>query len=303
MVLADESAEIERLVAACAGRGADAEAAGAALRVYGDRVVQFIAAEYRRSHTWEARSALLYYAIPHARTSEEAFRLGLEALHDRSYMVRYRACMILAYSLREDALRALEAIRSHGCEDAGRCSACHRRDHASQPPLFRRHDSFRADTLGLQSGRQMMARTIFDQTSRDSLIARLDRLTPDVNARWGEMTSQRMLCHLSDSVQVGMGEVPAQQKHGHLANPVARWLVAYVIPFPKGRKTAPEMLSSSPGEWQKDLGSAKDVLRRASQRGPDGKWAPHPAFGAVSGKLYGVLIYKHYDHHLRQFGV
>ena len=149
-----------------------------------------------------------------------------------------------------------------------------------------------------------MARTIFNPGDRDALLERIDRLTPDAPAQWGRMTAPRMICHLSDSLRVGLGEKPAAFKNGPLANPVARWLLAYVIPFPKGRaETAPEMLTSQPSDWQSDLATARDYLRAAAQRGVNGKWAPHPAFGNVSGTLYGVFIYKHFDHHLRQFGV
>ena len=151
---------------------------------------------------------------------------------------------------------------------------------------------------------QTVARTIFNPTDRDALLARLDRLTPDAQARWGRMTPQRMLCHLSDSIRVGIGEIPAEFKNGPLANPIARWLLAYVVPFPKGRaETAPEMLTTQPSDWQGDLTAARTYLRAAAERGPDGQWARHPAFGDVSGTLYGVFIHKHVDHHLRQFGV
>jgi phytoene dehydrogenase-like protein len=149
-----------------------------------------------------------------------------------------------------------------------------------------------------------VARTIFNLRDRDALLKRLDRLTPDAKARWGRMTAHRMLCHLSDSLRVGLGEVPAESRAGPLANPVARWLLAYVIPFPKGRaETAPEMLTSQPSDWTADLAAAREYLRAAAARGETGKWARHPAFGEVSGKLYGVFIHKHFDHHLRQFGV
>ena len=149
-----------------------------------------------------------------------------------------------------------------------------------------------------------MARTIFDARQRDDLLERLDRLTPDATARWGRMTAQRMVCHLSDSLRVGLGEMPAEFKGGHLANPIARWLLAYVIPFPRGRaETAPEMLSTQPSVWAVDLASARAYLRAAAERGPKGRWARHPAFGDVSGELYGVFIHKHFDHHLRQFGL
>lgn len=149
-----------------------------------------------------------------------------------------------------------------------------------------------------------MPRTIFDATALDGLLQRLDKLTPDARAQWGRMTAPRMLCHLSDSIRVGLGEMPARFKQGPLANPIARWLLAYVIPFPKGKaETPPEMLTTQPSEWKSDLAAVREQLRAAAQRGPDGKWARHPAFGDVSGRLYGVFIHKHVDHHLRQFGV
>ena len=149
-----------------------------------------------------------------------------------------------------------------------------------------------------------MARTIFDSAQRDELLDRLNRLRPEAKAQWGKMTAPRMICHLSDSLRVASGEIPAAFKRTPLANPIVRWLMAYVVPFPKARaQTAPEMLLTQPADWQADLSTVGDRLRAAAQRGPHGKWAPHPAFGVMPGTLYGVFIYKHFDHHLRQFGV
>lgn len=149
-----------------------------------------------------------------------------------------------------------------------------------------------------------MARTIFETAHQDALHARLDRLTPDAKPRWGRMNPARMLCHLDDSLRVCSGELPAVFHEGPLANPLVRWLVAYVVPFPRGKaRTAPEMLTTQPREWQADLATTHELLRTAAERGPNGTWARHPAFGDVSGKLYGVFIHKHFDHHLRQFGV
>jgi hypothetical protein len=149
-----------------------------------------------------------------------------------------------------------------------------------------------------------VAKTIFNPGDRAALVARINRLTPDAKARFGKLTAPRMICHLADSVRVGTGELPARMKNGPLANPVARWLMAYVVPFPKGKaETAPEMLTTTPADWQADLSALREQLQAAAQRGQHGAWAPHPAFGKMSGKLYGVFIHKHFDHHLRQFGV
>ena len=32
-------------------------------------------------------------------------------------------------------------------------------------------------------------------------------------------------------------------------------------------------------------------------------WHPHPMFGQLSGHSWGVLMWRHMDHHLRQFSV
>lgn len=90
-------------------RGADeGDAAWAQLRPLGVGVVPYLCAAYLRFRTWQGRCALAYYATRYARISEDAFQLGLTAITDKSYMVRYRACGVLAYSLRKDALPALE---------------------------------------------------------------------------------------------------------------------------------------------------------------------------------------------------
>jgi hypothetical protein len=35
----------------------------------------------------------------------------------------------------------------------------------------------------------------------------------------------------------------------------------------------------------------------------DFEWPEHPAFGRMSRRVWGVLGYRHLDHHFRQFGV
>lgn len=109
-------AEIRRLVAAIALDSPAAADAWEALRPMGAAVVPYLAEAYTRAKRWRGRVALVFHAIRHARNSEAAFRLGLQALGDRSHMVRYRACMVLAYALRPEALPALRAAATH--EDA-----------------------------------------------------------------------------------------------------------------------------------------------------------------------------------------
>lgn len=109
-----ETTELEILVGHLDTKNTSAaEAAWEQLRHLGEAVVPFLLAFYPRARTWQGRTALVFHAIRHARTSKAAFELGERALTDRSYMVRYRACSLLAYSLRRDALPLLRPLTAH----------------------------------------------------------------------------------------------------------------------------------------------------------------------------------------------
>jgi hypothetical protein len=105
---------IEELVAKLdTKRSTEEQVAWEGLKPFGDAVVPYLAAAYTSARTWQGRTALVFHSIRYARTHDAAFELGCRALSDRSYMVRYRACMVLAYSLRPRALPALRDLLKH----------------------------------------------------------------------------------------------------------------------------------------------------------------------------------------------
>jgi hypothetical protein len=89
------------------------ESAWTQLRPLGATVVPYLAEFYPKAKKLESRRAIVFHAIKHARTSEAAFQLGVATLNDRASIVRYRACGVLAYSLRRDALSHLQALVGH----------------------------------------------------------------------------------------------------------------------------------------------------------------------------------------------
>jgi len=86
------------------------------LRGLGEVVVPYLREAYPTFKRWQGRVSLVFHSIRYSRVSEDAFQLGLEASGDRVTVVRYRACGLLAYSLREDALFQLNQLLHH--EDA-----------------------------------------------------------------------------------------------------------------------------------------------------------------------------------------
>ena len=145
--------------------------------------------------------------------------------------------------------------------------------------------------------------TIFDAAARAELRRRVDRLAPDAAGRWGRMTAHEMVCHVSDQLRVALGDLPTAPRPMFLTNRLLRELFVFVLPWPKGKiPTAPEMQSTRPGDWARDVTALHALLDRVGGRAPNDAWAPHPAFGAISGREWGRLCHKHTDYHLRQFG-
>jgi hypothetical protein len=144
--------------------------------------------------------------------------------------------------------------------------------------------------------------SFFDDAHREGLLARLARLTPDTPARWGSMDAPRMLAHLSDALRMSLGDLPCEPRPGPMRFPPLRWLVIRVLPWPRGTPTAPELLARAPGDWAGEMETFRALAGRLAARGPAGPFATHPAFGDVPGPLLGLLVAKHVDHHLRQFG-
>jgi hypothetical protein len=101
------------LATAVGAADAGSEAAWAELRAHGAAARPYLLAAYPTARTWQGRTALVFHAIRFARRSEAAVALGRLVLGDRSYMVRYRACGVLAYALRRDTLPALEPLLRH----------------------------------------------------------------------------------------------------------------------------------------------------------------------------------------------
>ena len=144
-------------------------------------------------------------------------------------------------------------------------------------------------------------KSFFDVDVRAELMARVQKVTPESRAQWGKMNAEQMLMHLTQSLRMAVGELAVKSKKLPLRYPPLRQLVVYVLPWPKGSPTAPELIPSnceSMENCKREIARLADVFAAHS-----GAWPEHPAFGKLSRGGWGVLVRRHIDHHLRQFGV
>lgn len=148
-------------------------------------------------------------------------------------------------------------------------------------------------------------KNIHNPTDRTDIIERLNRLTSDAERRWGAMSVEEMLWHCRSQLELALGVIPSPSKaKGLMATPLGRWLSLYTVPWPKGAMTAPQMnVRKMNPQVQSFETEHKLLLERLEQTVARERLQPHPLFGEISQKDWGRLIWKHLDHHLRQFGI
>jgi hypothetical protein len=149
-----------------------------------------------------------------------------------------------------------------------------------------------------------MAATMWDPSLRASFAARVKTLDRDAKAAWGKFSASGMLAHLNDSYRMFTGELKVKPKNLPLRYTPIKQLVIYVAPFPKGAPTAPELLARCDAAVLDDEKKAfAEMIGKLAAVKPGDPLTEHPAFGVLTYKAYGVLMARHTDHHLRQFGV
>ena len=148
-------------------------------------------------------------------------------------------------------------------------------------------------------------KNLFDAALVEALKERIIRLKPDSERLWGKMKVAQMLAHCSASLQLATGDTrPPQLLVGRI---IGRLVKPKVLgnddPLGRNSPTAKTLVI----EGERDLGAERQrllgLIDRFSAGGPaDCTTHPHPFFGPLAPQEWSILMYKHLDHHLRQFG-
>jgi hypothetical protein len=146
-------------------------------------------------------------------------------------------------------------------------------------------------------------KSLWNRQLHDEVVNRVARLTADRRPLWGRMTCSQMVVHITDAFGMYCGDITVAVKHTPIEYFPLKHAFLYLIPMPKNVPTARELKLRVPGDWDVEIERLREALWHFAGQRTRTDWPLHPIFGRMSARAYGVLAYKHIDHHLRQFDV
>lgn len=146
-------------------------------------------------------------------------------------------------------------------------------------------------------------KTIFDKSTRDELIQRINSLTENNAAQWGKMNLYQMLKHCTLWEEMMQGK--RKYKQTLIGRLLGKSMLKSVLkdenPLRHSTPTLPDLVISGTGDVEEQK---KEWIKRIQEYA---QYEPadfvHVFFGKMSKEQIGQFVYKHSDHHLRQFGV
>ena len=146
-------------------------------------------------------------------------------------------------------------------------------------------------------------KTFFDPKVQAELEARLQALKPSDPARWGTMDAARMLAHCVEGMKMATGDLKVKTSPMVLIGWLLKRIAYDDSRFRHGAPTARELTIADPRDFEAERARLLAMFGVCAAGPQVVRNLRHPFFGTLTPDQWGGLLYKHLDHHFRQFGV
>jgi hypothetical protein len=149
-------------------------------------------------------------------------------------------------------------------------------------------------------------KNLFDTATMQEVSGRIAQLKPDATRQWGEMDIAQVMAHCSIGFETALGvQKPPRVMLSRILGPVIKPLALRDDkPMKKNSPTAPSFIVKDGRDFETEQVKLTGLMERFKADGAKGCTDhPHAFFGQLTPDEWAILMYKHMDHHLRQFGV
>jgi Protein of unknown function (DUF1569) len=148
-------------------------------------------------------------------------------------------------------------------------------------------------------------KNLFEKETVAEILDRVTKLRPESQRQWGKMDVAQTLAHCANTMDMASGRLnPPRIFLGRILGPMVRPIFTNEKPFSKNNPTDKKLRIAD----QRDFTREQERLTHSVREFHEGGEAkctrhPHPFFGEITPQDWARGMYKHLDHHLRQFGV
>ena len=146
---------------------------------------------------------------------------------------------------------------------------------------------------------------LYEAGRAEALKQRITQITAANQRQWGTMTASQALAHCSTAMEMATGDklLPRMFIGRLLGGLVKKKAIGDDQPLRKNTPTAPDLIIKDDCDLAKEQQRLCALIDRFAKSGPQGCTKhPHTFFGPLTPEEWATLMYKHVDHHLRQFG-
>lgn len=147
--------------------------------------------------------------------------------------------------------------------------------------------------------------SMYSPATQQQLTERINKLKPDTQRLWGTMDVAQMMAHCVVGVEMALSDIPLKRNFiSYLFGKMAKKSIWSEKPFRRNLPTAPTFVIVGERQFEQEKQNLTQAIAKLSKE-PESALAKrtHPFFGQMSGKDWDMLMYRHLDHHLSQFGV
>jgi Protein of unknown function (DUF1569) len=147
---------------------------------------------------------------------------------------------------------------------------------------------------------------LFEASRVEEVKKRMAQLRPDSGRQWGKMNAAQAVAHCSGGLELALGDrMPPRMFVGRIIGGMIKpKVMGNDEPLRRNSPTVKGLVIQDERDLDMERERLRGLIDRFAAAGPKGCTThPHSFFGRLTPEEWAILMYKHLDHHLRQFGV
>jgi hypothetical protein len=148
-------------------------------------------------------------------------------------------------------------------------------------------------------------KNLFEAATAKEVKERLAHLRFDSKRQWGRMNAAQAMAHCSSGIELALGDTrpPRMLLGGIIGRLIKPMVLGNDKPLRRNSPTVKGLVVADERSLETERERLLGMIDRFVIAGPAGCTThPHSFFGRLAPEEWAILMYKHLDHHLRQFG-